>query len=461
LNFQRSKLNQAVVAAIVSMTAGQAGADQSVIEEVVVTATKRSASMQDIPIAVQAMTENTLKEQNITSFEDYVKYLPSVSSGGRGPGQNEIYIRGAAVDAINITVAESQGSAPNVALYLDEQPVTAGGRNLDVYVTDMERIEVLPGPQGTLYGASSQAGTVRLITNKPVIDEFAASLSAGVSSTSGGEPSDKVEAMINIPVIEGKLAVRAAVYSDNKGGYIDNIEGTFTASSALNPKYPGSSVTFDEGHVFGNGTVVGAGGVTIPVTYATATSSGLVEDDFNDVSYQGVRLGAKYLINDEWSGLVQFTQQSLKTQGVFDYDEALGDLKVSRFTEDSLEDEFNQFAWTIEGRAGALDLLYTGAYLDREVSQRLDYTGYSNIGAFIPGYQCEYLTGTGYHGLDVGQANYSWDPTLSGNTGVIECGNPANNFNAENENTRMTHEVRVSTDPDNALRFTGGVFLGF
>lgn len=458
MNFQRTKMNQAVVAAIVSMTAGQAAADQNVIEEVVVTATKRSASMQDIPIAVQAMTENTLKEQNVTSFEDYVKYLPSVTSGGRGPGQNEIYIRGAAVDAINITVAESQGSAPNVALYLDEQPVTAGGRNLDVYITDMERIEVLPGPQGTLYGASSQAGTVRLITNKPVIDEFAASMSADVSTTSGGEASDKVEAMINIPVIDGKLAVRAAVYSDNKGGYIDNIEGSFTANPSVNPAYPGSSVTFEEGHVFGNGTVVGPGGVTIPVQYATATSSGLVEDDFNDASYQGVRLGAKYLINDEWSALVQFTQQSLKTQGVFDYDEALGDLKVARFTEDSLEDEFNQFAWTIEGRAGALDLLYTGAFLDREVSQRMDYTGYSNIGAFIPGYQCEYLTGTYYHGLDVGQANYSWDPTLSGNTGVIECGNPANNFNAENENTRMTHEVRVSTDPDNALRFTGGVF---
>jgi outer membrane receptor protein involved in Fe transport len=458
LKFQRSKINQAVVAAIVSMTAANAGAAEGYIEEVVVTATKRSASMQDVPIAVQAMTENTLEEQNITSFEDYVKYLPSVNAGGRGPGQNEIYIRGAAVDAINISVAESQGSAPNVALYLDEQPVTAGGRNLDVYITDMERIEVLPGPQGTLYGASSQAGTVRLITNKPVIDEFGASLAAGFSSTSKGEPSDKVEAMINIPVIEGKLAVRAAVYSDNKGGYIDNVEGTFTANAAVNPKYPGASVDFEEGHVFGNGTVVGAGGVTIPVNYTTATSSGLVEDDFNDASYQGVRLGAKYLINDNWSALVQFTQQSLKTQGVFDYDESLGDLKVARFTEDSLEDEFNQYAWTLDGRVGALDLVYTGAFLDREVSQRLDYTGYSNIGAFIPGYQCEYLTGTGYHGLDNGQANYSWDPTLSGNTGVIECGNPANNFNAENENTRMTHEVRVSTDPDNALRFTGGVF---
>ncbi len=168
---------------------------------------------------------------------------------------------------------------------------------------------------------------------------------------------------------------------------------------------------------FGDGTVVGPGGVTIPVNYTTASSSALVEDDFNDASYQGMRLGAKYLINDNWSALVQFTQQSLKTQGVFDYDEALGDLKVARFTEDSLEDEFTQFAWTLEGRAGALDLVYTGAYLDREVSQRLDYTGYSNIGAYIPGYQCEYLVGNFYTGLSDNQGittAYSWDPTLRG-----------------------------------------------
>jgi len=116
--------------------------------------------------------------------------------------------------------------------------------------------------------------------------------------------------MINIPVIEGKLAVRAAVYSDNKGGYIDNVEGTFHCESCSEPSLPWRSVDFAEGHIFGNGTVVGEGGVTIPVNYTTATSSGLVEDDFNDVSYQGMRLGAKYLINDDWSALIQFTQQS-------------------------------------------------------------------------------------------------------------------------------------------------------
>ncbi|HBM82813.1 MAG TPA: TonB-dependent receptor, partial [Halieaceae bacterium] len=112
------------------------------LEEVVVTATKRTASMQDVPVAVSAITEQSMTEQGITDFADYIASLPNVTAGGRGPGQNEIYIRGAAIQAMNTTIQEANGSAPNVALYLDEQPVTAGGRNLDVYIADMERIEV-------------------------------------------------------------------------------------------------------------------------------------------------------------------------------------------------------------------------------------------------------------------------------------------------------------------------------
>ncbi|MEM7278302.1 MAG: TonB-dependent receptor plug domain-containing protein [Pseudomonadota bacterium] len=260
---QRSRVNRAVFCAISAGTVAAGNANAQAIEEIVVTATKRSASMQDIPLAVQAMGAEQLEQQNIQSFADYVNFLPSVNAGGRGPGQNEIYIRGAAVDAINITVAESQGSAPNVALYLDEQPITAGGRNLDVYVTDMERIEVLPGPQGTLYGASSMAGTVRLITNKPVIDEFQASFNGSWSQTRSGEDSNSLEAMINLPIIDGKFAIRAALYQDTQGGYIDNVEGTFVADNAVNPTFPGDSVTYAAGTVFANGTVVGAGGLTV------------------------------------------------------------------------------------------------------------------------------------------------------------------------------------------------------
>ena len=457
--FQRNQLNIAILAVMF----GTATTASAAMEEIVVTATKRSVSMQDVPLAVQAMSSRQLEEQNIQEFSDYIQYLPNVNAGGRGPGQNEIYIRGAAVDAINITVAESQGSAPNVALYLDEQPVTAGGRNLDIYISDMERIEVLPGPQGTLYGASSMAGTIRLITNKPVIDEVQASMNGSWSTTKGGEASNSAELMLNLPVIEGKMAVRVALYNDRQGGYIDNVEGSFQADNAVNPTYPGESVTFAAGTVFANGDVVGAGGLVVPVSKKIASNSSLVEDDFNDASYAGFRVGLKYLINDDWSLLVQQAQQSLQTEGVFDYDPSIGDLQVSRFAEDKLSDEFNQTAWTLEGRVGALDLVYTGAFLDREVVANIDYTGYTNVGGFISGYQCEYLVGGFYTGLPAAAdggptTTYGWDPTLSGNSGVIECGNPTNAAHIENQNTRWTHEFRVTTDFDSPVNLTAGVF---
>ena len=456
---KRNKVHDAVFFAL-SAGALSTSVNAQQIEEITVTATKRSESMQDIPLAVQAMGAEALEEQNIQSFSDYVQYLPSVNAGGRGPGQNEIYIRGAAVDAINITVAESQGSAPNVALYLDEQPITSGGRNLDVYVTDMERIEVLPGPQGTLYGASSMAGTVRLITNKPNLNEFQASFNGSWSTTAHGEDSNSVEAMINLPIIEDKFAIRAALYNDRQGGYIDNVAGTFVADPALNPTFPGDTVTYGAGTVLANGTVVGAGGLTVPVIKEVADNSGLVEDDFNDASYAGIRLGGKYIFNDEWDLLVQHTRQTLKTEGVFDYDPAKGDLNVSRFTEDSLQDEFAQTAWTINGRLGDLDVVYTGAFLDREVDANLDYTGYTNIGGYIRAYQCEYLT-PGYSNVAAvtGTNNgYNFDPTIGGDPGVVECGNPANAVRLKNEMTRSTHEFRVSSDFESALNFTAGVF---
>ena len=496
-----NKVHQAVLFAMSASTAATAVHAQA-IEEITVTATKRSASMQDIPLAVQAMGSQQLEDQNIQSFSDYVKHLPSVNAGGRGPGQNEIYIRGAAVDAINITVAESQGSAPNVALYLDEQPVTAGGRNLDVYITDMERIEVLPGPQGTLYGASSMAGTVRLITNKPNLDEFQGSWTGSYARTNGGEASNNLEAMINIPIVEGKMAFRAALYNDNQGGYIDNVPGTFTASKANNPTYPGDSVTYMPGHHFFNGTGVpdwntvvtdnGAGvatttktgnSLTVPVHYTTVDNSSTAEDDFNDAHYAGARFGLAWVINDNWDLLVQNTQQSLKTEGVWDYDLAKGDLKVSRFTPDKLDDAFSQTAWTLNGSIGDIDIVYTGAYLDRKVEQQLDYTGYTNIGAFISGYQCEYLTGSYYTGAGVGEtlavaevkdadgnittaavaaantvARYVQDPTLSGDPGVIECGDPSSGTALDNEMTRMTNELRFSTNWDGIVNMAGGIF---
>ena len=461
--FRLGKLSAAVISAnaaiITTLAAGSAHAAPQEIEEVIVTATKRAVPLQDAPVAIQVMSENSLTEQNIKSFVDYVKYLPNVNAGGRGPGQNEIYIRGAAVDAINITVAESQGSAPNVALYLDEQPVTAGGRNLDVYVADLERIEVLPGPQGTLYGASSMAGTVRLITNKPVMDEFDVRFNGGISSTAHGESSNNMGLVINAPLMEGRLAGRLALYRDDQGGYIDNVAGTFQADNSINPTFPGDTVTFAEGTQFADGSVVGAGGLTVPVSKAVANNNDLLEDDFNDATYEGARLGLKYVLNDEWDVLVQYSEQSLQSEGVFDYDPTVGDLEVNRYTPDSLDDEFSQTAWTVNGRLGDLDLIYTGAFLDREVAANIDYTGYTNIGKFISGYQCEYLVGSYYNGLSSDTSTfYTFDPTIGGDPAVIECGTPANAARIENENTRWTHEARVASNFAGPFNFQAGVY---
>ena len=202
----RTAISLAVAAALVGTTGAQAqqAKPKRKIEEITVTATKVEESLQDVPIAVTALGSKELEELGITNFSDYVMQLPSVTAGGSGPGQNTIYIRGVASTTPNLTTAGVAGLAPNVAFYLDEQPLAQPGRNLDVYAADLQRIEVLSGPQGTLFGGSSQAGNVRLITNKP---------------------------MINLPLSE-TFGVRGVFYTDSKGGWIDNVAGTRDASQS-------------------------------------------------------------------------------------------------------------------------------------------------------------------------------------------------------------------------------------
>ena len=196
--FRRTKVGCAVATALTAATSGTAHAQ---LEEIVVTATKRAASMQDVAVAVTALTGDSIEQLGVTNFDEYVQYLPNVVQAGRAPGQSEIYIRGAATEQSAVTVSSVQGSAPSVALYQDEQPVSFGGRNLDVYTTDLARIEVLPGPQGTLFGSSSQSGTVRLISNKPSTDAFEAGFDTSFSSTKDGESSTSVEAYLNLAAV--------------------------------------------------------------------------------------------------------------------------------------------------------------------------------------------------------------------------------------------------------------------
>ena len=395
------------------------------IETIEVTATKRSESIQDVPVTVTALTGSSLETLGVSNFDQYVEFLPNVVFQGTGPGQNEIYIRGAATTQTNISVSSVQALQPSVAFYLDEQPVSMQGRNLDIYATDVERIEVLPGPQGTLFGASSQSGTVRLITNKPTHDGFAAGFDTSTSTTKGGDMSNSVEAYFNMSLTDS-LAVRVAAYNDHQGGWIDNIQ-----NDPSNGGYTGSAVVIDRisGGVLANPE-------NTPIT--VPQNDVLVEDDFNTADYSGARFGLSYLINNDWDLLVQHTQQSLDTEGVFSYDPNLeGETSTNRFTPENNNDDFGLTTWTLEGRLEHLTVVYTGGYLDRDINSTIDYTGYTNGGSFSAYYVC----------------NYAGIPEAD-----QECLDPTKYYKEETSSSRTTHELRMNTSAENRWRVTAGVF---
>ena len=427
---------------------------QEVIDEIVVTARKKSESLQDVPIAVSALGEEQLEELGVDKFTDYLAQLPGVTAGGSGPGQNTIYIRGVASTTPNLTTAGVAGLAPNVALYLDEQPLTQPGRNLDVYAVDMERIEVLSGPQGTLFGASSQAGVVRLITNKPQIGETSVTGRAAFSITKGGDPSNKLEVVSNIPIGD-KLAVRAVVYGDQQGGFIDNV----APKTALTAK---NSARFRaEDTMRSNGVPVSAkregfqaGADLSGVIAEAADNSDMLADNFNDSEYSGVRLGVRYEADNGVNFTSSITSQRLEADGVFFDDPEQGEYKISRYQDDRLTDEFINANWTVDGTFNGLDVLYTGAMTERETDQVVDYTDYLFVGQYLPHYICD--TSVSYPNATLsGDSLVTFDNT---GTPTGACSTPESLVTSYSELETESHELRFSGDWDDYTSATVGVF---
>ena len=403
------------------------GKDQTTtVEDLIVTASRREEKLQTVPIAVQALSGDKLQELGITDFQKLLLFLPDVHAAGRGPGQNTVYIRGLSTDTASILIGGSAGTNPNVAIYLDDVAVSMPVRNLDIYAADLERIEVLKGPQGSLFGASAMGGAVRYITAKPNLRDFHAGFSGSYSVTEGGGPSAGGQGFINIPIIPDKFGVRMVVYSDHKGGYIDNIPGTYQMPLS-SPGFKGKP---------------GFASISRPIV----SNGPLVKNDFNTADYQGLRIAAEYRFNDDWSVEAQHLTQTLNTEGVFDYDPTLGDLKVKRFNPDSLRDKGDVTAWTVKGRLGQLSLLYTGGYVNRRAVQRTDYTNYSSSGPFAVYYNCDYAAYV---------YAYGGTPTLPA---TAACHNPKNHVLNITRNTRLTQEFRVATPAEWRLRAIGGLY---
>ncbi len=399
-------------------TSGGGASDQ--LEAITVTAQRRTENIQNVPIAIQALTAETLNQLSVTTFDDYVHYLPNVTAPSNGPGQGNIFMRGLSAGTQGGSQSSGTiGGFPNVAIYLDDQSGQLPSRNLDIYAADLERIEILEGPQGTLFGAGAQAGVVRYITNKPKLNVTEGNVEAGYGTTAHGDPNSDLTAVLNIPLIADHLAIRGVIYNDKRGGYIDNVPATFTRKNS------------DLGIYYAHY----AGGV--PPNSPVINNNAIAGRAINPATYQGMRLEGLYQINDDWNFLLSQTYQDMNSQGVFYQMPKSSDgvplqpLEVTLFNNAYDKDKFSNTAWTLNGKFGDLKAVYTGGYLVRHIDQVGDYTNYAR-GVYADYYQC-YGPGTGY-AVNGGHGDPNLTPT---------CFSPSATWRETERNEHMSHEFRL------------------
>ncbi len=379
-------------------------APSGALEEVIVTAQKHAENLQSVPISIQAIDSKKLADLQVTSFDGYAKFLPSLSVQSFGPGSAQLYIRGVTNGGDGLHV----GSQPLVGVYVDEMPVTTIGSNLDVHIYDMARVEALSGPQGTLYGASSMAGTLRLITNKPSTTGFEAGYDLTANTYTGHGAGGKIEGFVNIPLSD-HAAVRLVAFTEHDGGYISNVLGP--------PE-------------------------TYPTSGIVRSNAGLTKKDFNPVQTSGGRAALKVDFADHWTITPTVMAQNQRADGAFAFAPAIGDLSIAQYSPDTNTDNWWNAALTIEGKIADFDVIYAGGITTRNIHSRADYSGYSYF------YDQAYAAGS--------------YPTYFGDNFRDNAGNlisPAEYTVSSNNYKKYSHELRFSTPKDWKVHGVLGLFL--
>ena len=369
--------------------------DENVI---IVTAQKRAQNLQDVPIAVTALGTEKLAELGVSELEDAVKFLPSVTIQTAGPGFSQVYFRGVA-SGENANHSTSQ---PTVGTYLDEMPITTIQGALDIHAYDLARVEALAGPQGTLYGASSMAGTIKLVTNPPDYTESYGAFDSEINTVAHGSIGGQVEGFYNARLSDN-AALRMVAWYRHDSGYIDNIPGSRT--------YPTSGITH--------------------------SNAGLVEDDYNDVDTYGARLALGIELDDSWTVRPTLMGQVQEANGSFAQERSsavTGDLQTVQYNPERSKDRWLQAALTIEGEIGNWDLVATGGHLWRNDEVSSDYSDYAFFYDSLYGYGA-----------------YFYD-----NSGALVS--PNQYINGADRYRRWFGEMRISSPQDNRLRLIAGVF---
>ena len=404
----------AILASLPGATLAQTAAPAPAANaDIVVTATKRAESLQNVPMNIQALATKKLAELHIQNFTDYTQYLPSVSiepgGGGVVPGGSgnwRIMMRGVSADSL----VNYGGSLPTVGTYLDDQPITTITGAVDVHIYDIERIESLAGPQGTLYGASSEAGTVRIITNKPDTSHLYGAYNLKGSLVAHGAAGYTAEAFLNAPISE-KAAVRLVAWDVRDPGYIDNVDATRT--------FPTSGACIAN---------------FAPAPAGCTTSPNQAKKNINTTDKYGARAALKVDLNDNWTVTPSLMGQKTKTKGVFGYDPKVGYLEANRFYPDKSSDGWWDAALTVEGKISDFDITYAGGYMRRHDTAHVDYSDYSLA--------YDVISGSG--------------ALIKNDAGQFI--NPAQQLTTKVRYEKFSNELRVTSPKDKPLRAIVGLF---
>jgi iron complex outermembrane receptor protein len=386
--------------AIAATIVAPAMAADAALEEVVVTAQKRAENLQDVAVSLQVLGSEQLEDLQIKGFDDYILYMPTVSYTSNGPGYGQVYMRGISSGGDG----NHSASMPSVGVYLDEQPVTTINQILDVHVYDVARIETLSGPQGTLYGQGSQAGTIRIITNKPVLGAFEAGYDIYGTTIKHGDTGFGLDGMVNIPVSDN-MAVRLVAWYKDDPGWIDNVAGEL--------EYDASGIV--------------------------RNNFDLVESDFNTAQTAGFRGQARIVLGENWAVTPSINYQNSDVKGSWKENELFTGQKhaTSVFFPTFNDENWYQASLTVEGDIGDMNLVYAGAYLDRDVDSSYDYSGYAEYLEYVYagyGYYCLYYDALG------------------------ECADGSQYVDGDENFNRNSHEIRLQSSPDGGFRWVTGLF---
>ncbi|HEY3784095.1 MAG TPA: TonB-dependent receptor [Steroidobacteraceae bacterium] len=406
-----TRISLAVAAALASVAtprspamaaAAPADAAPGELQEVVVTARKREENLQDVPVSIDVFTKKDLHNLAITGFDDYAQKVPSISFISVGPGTQVFFMRGV-----------SDGSNPNYAnssatgFFLDDMSLSWFGVQPDLHLYDIERIEVLNGPQGTTFGAGSMAGAVRYITHKPDLNAFSAGVDFDGGHIQDAQNNWTYEAFLNVPLIPGTLGLRMSAFSASHGGFIDNLPTTRT---------------------WVNGQV--------------SNNAQWARNDYNRQHQEGGRLALSWTIAENWSALFSYDYQRMVALGAWDEDLTnFGPREVSRFGPESHRNEVRAWDFHVDGDVGIADLVFASTYWALPTRQQNEYSQYEENfnGGAQEGFTC----------LN--------DPTYG--TGPFSgCNVPLQFYEYHTNPERWSNEVRLLSKPGTRFHWLTGLY---